>query len=197
MRNAQERVPERATGSRLIYFNDIWNEFSHPCLRILSVTFQTGVTFRTPVTFLTTCDLPNQTKRIFIGMNKIDHIGIAVNDLHASIPLFEALLNTPCYKTEMVETEGVTTAFFQCGDSKIELVEGAAEGNPIRRFIAKRGEGIHHIAFEVTDIEAEKQRLQQAGFAFVSEEIRQGAEGKQVCFLHPKATNGVLVELVM
>lgn len=130
-------------------------------------------------------------------MQKIEHIGIAVKDLQTSIPLFEALLNTSCYKTEIVESEQVKTAFFKCGESKIELLESDKADSAIGNFISKRGEGMHHIAFQVKDIEAEKQRLLAAGFKFVSGEIRPGADNKLVCFLHPRSTNGVLVELVM
>lgn len=126
---------------------------------------------------------------------KLEHIGIAVKELAASVPLFEQLLNTPCYKTEGVETEGVNTAFFQTGDSKIELLEATKEASPIAKFIAKKGEGIHHIAFEVENIEAEMKRLQALGFELLSDAPRPGADNKRVCFLHPKSTNGVLVEL--
>lgn len=128
-------------------------------------------------------------------MDKIEHIGIAVKDLGTSIPLFEALLNTPCYKTEAVEREGVETAFFQTGESKIELLQTTREDGPIGKFIAKKGEGIHHIAFAVTDIRAEMRRLQALGFELLSEDPKPGSDGKEVCFLHPKGTNGVLVEL--
>lgn len=128
-------------------------------------------------------------------MLKIEHLGIAVNELNKSIPLFEQLLNTPCYKTEEVATEGVSTAFFQTGDSKIELLEATNEASPIAKFIAKKGEGIHHIAFEVENIEAEMKRLQALGFELLNETPKNGADNKLVCFLHPKTTNGVLVEL--
>jgi methylmalonyl-CoA/ethylmalonyl-CoA epimerase len=126
---------------------------------------------------------------------KIEHIGIAVKELSTSIPLFEQLLNTPCYKTEGVETEGVNTAFFQTGDSKIELLEATKENSPIAKFIAKKGEGIHHMAFEVENIEAEMKRLQALGFELLSDTPKPGADNKRVCFLHPKTTNGVLIEL--
>jgi len=126
---------------------------------------------------------------------KIEHLGIAVKELAVSIPLFEQLLNTPCYKTEAVETEGVTTAFFQTGESKIELLEASQESSPIAKFIAKKGEGIHHIAFGVENIEAEMKRLAALGFELLSEKPKNGADNKLVCFLHPKGTNGVLVEL--
>jgi len=130
-------------------------------------------------------------------MNKIEHIGIAVKDLSASVPLFEKLLNTHCYKTELVKTESVNTAFFLQGDTKIELLESTMEDGVIANFILKRGEGIHHIAFEVTDIYAEIKRLKAEGFVLLNEEPKEGADNKLVCFLHPKSANGVLVELCM
>lgn len=130
-------------------------------------------------------------------MLKVEHIGIAVNNLAQSMPLFEKLLNTPCYKTEAVESEKVTTAFFRQGDTKIELLESTDPQGVIARFIEKKGEGIHHIAFEVTDIEAEMKRLQAEGFTLLNETPKPGADNKLVCFLHPKGTNGVLVELCM
>jgi methylmalonyl-CoA/ethylmalonyl-CoA epimerase len=128
-------------------------------------------------------------------MNHIDHIGIAVKDFNTSIPLFEKLLNTTCYKTEMVESEKVNTAFFKTGETKIELLESATPDGVIAKFIEKKGEGIHHIAFEVKDIQAEMKRLQQEGFVLLNETPKSGADNKLVCFLHPKGTNGVLVEL--
>lgn len=130
-------------------------------------------------------------------MLKVEHIGIAVNNLAQSMPLFEKLLNTTCYKTEAVESEQVTTAFFRQGDTKIELLESTDPQGIIARFIEKKGEGIHHIAFEVADIEAEMARLQAAGFTLLNETPKPGADNKLVCFLHPKGTNGVLVELCM
>ncbi len=126
---------------------------------------------------------------------KPEHIGIAVKELKISIPLFEQLLNTPCYKTENVASEGVKTAFFQTGDSKIELLEADNDNSPIVKFINKKGEGIHHIAFEVENIEAEMKRLAALGFELLSEHPKKGADNKLVCFLHPKTTNGVLIEL--
>lgn len=126
---------------------------------------------------------------------KIEHLGIAVKDLKNSLPLFEQLLNTPCYKTEEVASEGVSTAFFQTGESKIELLEATGDQSPIAKFIAKKGEGIHHIAFEVENIEAEMKRLAALGFELLNETPKNGADNKLVCFLHPKTTNGVLVEL--
>lgn len=128
-------------------------------------------------------------------MLKIEHIGIAVRSLATSVPLFEKLLDTPCYKTEEVASEGVATAFFQKGESKIELLESLSAEGVIGRYIDKRGEGIHHLAFEVTDIRAEMARLQAEGFVLLHPEPRPGADNKLVCFLHPKSTNGVLVEL--
>jgi methylmalonyl-CoA/ethylmalonyl-CoA epimerase len=128
-------------------------------------------------------------------MLKIEHLGIAVKDLSTSIPLFEQLLNTPCYKTEEVASEGVKTAFFQTGDNKIELLEASNENSPISKFIAKKGEGIHHIAFEVENIEAEMKRLAALGFELLSETPKDGADNKRIVFLHPKTTGGVLVEL--
>ena len=130
-------------------------------------------------------------------MLKIEHIGIAVKHLSDAIPLFEKLLGTPCYKTEAVESELVNTAFFLKGESKIELVEAYSPESPIFKYIEKKGEGIHHIAFEVEDIEAEMKRLTNEGFILINDRPKQGADNKTVCFLHPKSTNGVLIELVM
>lgn len=130
-------------------------------------------------------------------MEKLEHIGIAVKSLSDSIPLFEALFNTECYKEEWVETEAVKTAFFSVGTQKIELLESSDPEGIIARFIEKKGEGIHHIAFAVTDIEAEMKRLVAAGFTVLNEKPRPGADNKLVCFLHPKKTNGVLIELCM
>jgi methylmalonyl-CoA/ethylmalonyl-CoA epimerase len=128
-------------------------------------------------------------------MKHIDHIGIAVKDLNTSIPLFEALLNTTCYKTETVATENVKTAFFATGINKIELLESTTPDGVIAKYVDKKGEGIHHIAFEVEDIVAEMNRLQQQGFILLNETPKEGADNKLVCFLHPKTTNGVLIEL--
>ena len=128
-------------------------------------------------------------------MNKIEHIGIAVNDLSVSIPLFEKLLNTPCYKTEEVNSEKVMTAFFKTGESKIELVASTDPDGVIAKYISKKGEGMHHIAFDVTDIHAEMKRLVAEGFTLLNETPKKGADNKLVCFLHPKGTNGVLIEL--
>jgi len=128
-------------------------------------------------------------------MNKIEHIGIAVSTLETAIPVYEALLNTPCYKTEEVASEHVKTAFFQVGPNKIELLESTDPEGVIAKFIAKKGEGLHHMAFEVTDIYAEMELLKAAGFVLLNEQPKQGADNKLVCFVHPKGTNGVLVEL--
>lgn len=130
-------------------------------------------------------------------MLKVEHIGIAVNSLASSVPLFESLLNSPCYKTEPVESEKVNTAFFIQGDTKIELLESTDPNGVIAKFIEKKGEGVHHIAFEVQDIEAEMKRLSEAGFILLNEKPKRGADNKLVCFLHPKNTAGVLVELCM
>lgn len=130
-------------------------------------------------------------------MHKIEHIGIAVKSLETSIPLYEALLNTPCYKTEEVTTERVRTAFFEVGESKIELLESTDPQGVIARYIEKKGEGMHHIAFAVEDIYAEMERLRAAGFELLNPEPKPGADNKLVCFLHPKGTTGVLVELCM
>jgi methylmalonyl-CoA/ethylmalonyl-CoA epimerase len=128
-------------------------------------------------------------------MQNIEHIGIAVKDLSLSVPLFEKLLNSKCYKTESVETEKVNTAFFKTGETKVELLESTESNGVISKFIDKKGEGIHHIAFEVNDIKAEMNRLKDEGFTLLNEEPKKGADNKLVCFLHPKTTNGILVEL--
>ena len=128
-------------------------------------------------------------------MVKIEHIGIAVKDIDAANKLFAALLGSPHYKTEGVESEKVSTSFYKIGESKIELLEASDPNSAIAKFIEKRGEGIHHIAFEVEDIMAEMKRLKDLGFLFTRDEPFPGADNKVVCFLHPKSTNGVLVEL--
>jgi len=128
-------------------------------------------------------------------MIKIEHIGIAVKDLSSSISLFESLLESDCYKVEAVESERVTTAFLRQGETKIELLESADPEGVIAKFIEKKGEGLHHIAFEVDDILAEMERLKKEGFQLLSEKPKMGADNKLVCFIHPKSTNGVLVEL--
>lgn len=128
-------------------------------------------------------------------MKHIDHIGIAVKNLETSIVLFEKLLNTACYKIEDVVSEHVKTAFISTGQTKIELLAGTIEDGTIDKFIKQKGEKIHHIAFEVEDIYAEMQRLSAEGFILLDEKPRNGADNKLVCFLHPKSTNGVLIEL--
>lgn len=128
-------------------------------------------------------------------MLKVEHIGIAVRSLETSIPLFQRLLNSECYKKETVESEAVQTAFFRQGETKIELLEATSPGSTIARFVDKKGEGMHHIAFEVTDIYAEMERLKGEGFTLLQAEPKKGADNKLVCFLHPKDTNGVLIEL--
>ena len=128
-------------------------------------------------------------------MKRIEHLGIAVDNLATSIPLFEALLNTPCYKQEGVASEGVMTAFFQVGPNKIELLEATNPDSAIAKFLSKNGPGFHHVAFEVEDIEAELARLKNAGFTLIHESPKDGADNKRIAFLHPKSTNGLLVEL--
>ena len=128
-------------------------------------------------------------------MQKVEHIGIAVKSLSVSIPLFEKLLNSSCYKIENVESEMVNTAFFQTGETKIELLESQEENGVISKFIEKKGEGIHHIAFEVNDLATEIARLKKEGFTILNETPKKGADNKLICFVHPKSTNGVLIEL--
>lgn len=128
-------------------------------------------------------------------MKRIEHLGIAVDNLATSIPLFEALLNTPCYKQEGVASEGVMTAFFQVGPNKIELLEATNPDSAIAKFLSKNGPGFHHVAFEVEDIEAELTRLKNAGFTLIHESPKDGADNKRIAFLHPKSTNGLLIEL--
>lgn len=128
-------------------------------------------------------------------MLKIEHIGIAVKNLAAANKLFAALLNTSHYKVEEVESEKVSTSFFKVGDSKIELLEASDSESPVAKFIEKRGEGIHHIAFEVEDIHETMKNMKEAGFILISDQPKKGADNKLICFLHPKSTNGILVEL--
>ena len=128
-------------------------------------------------------------------MRKIEHLGIAVADLKKSNELFQRLLGNAPYKSETVASEGVETSFFQVGDTKIELLQANTEESPIAKFISKKSEGIHHIAFDVEDIYAEMDRLKAAGFEILNEVPKKGADRKIVVFLHPKSTNGVLVEL--
>jgi methylmalonyl-CoA/ethylmalonyl-CoA epimerase len=128
-------------------------------------------------------------------MRKIEHIGIAVKDLAVSNLVFEKLFGVPPYKQESVESESVNTSFFATGPNKIELLEATHPDSPIAKFIEKKGEGIHHIAFDVADIQAEVSRLQAEGFVVLNETPKRGADNKWVVFLHPKSTNGVLIEL--
>ncbi|MEO6347060.1 MAG: methylmalonyl-CoA epimerase [Aquaticitalea sp.] len=128
-------------------------------------------------------------------MKKIEHIGIAVKDLKSSNELFSALFGSPPYKVELVESEGVNTSFFKSGSNKIELLEATNLESPIAKFIEKKGEGIHHIAFAVDDIVAEIDRLTKEGFIVLNDSPKKGADNKLVAFLHPKSTNGVLIEL--
>ena len=128
-------------------------------------------------------------------INKIEHIGIAVKSLKDSNKLFESLFGKSQYKIESVESEGVNTSFFKLGESKIELLEATNDDGPIAKFIAKKGEGIHHIAFDVDDIEAEIERLKEEGFIVLNEKPKKGADNKLIAFLHPRSTNGVLIEL--
>lgn len=128
-------------------------------------------------------------------MRKIEHIGIAVKDLEVSNLLFEKLFGAPAYKFEEVESEGVTTSFFQNGPNKIELLAATSPNSPIAKFLEKKGEGIHHIAFDVENIEEEIVRLKKEGFVVLNEIPKKGADNKLVVFLHPKSTNGILIEL--
>ncbi len=128
-------------------------------------------------------------------LTNIEHIGIAVRDLAQANALYTRLLNVPPYKQETVESEGVTTSFFRVNQTKLELLEATNPDSAIARFLEKRGEGIHHIAFEVDDIQVEMERLKGEGFMLLNEQPKPGADNKLVCFLHPKTTNGVLVEL--
>lgn len=130
-------------------------------------------------------------------MLKVEHIGIAVRDLSVAVPLYEKLLNASCHKKERVESEKVETAFFLQKGTKIELLQSTDPSGVISRYIDKKGEGIHHIAFEVEDITAEMNRLRQEGFVLLNEHPKEGADNKLICFLHPKDTHGVLIELCM
>lgn len=127
-------------------------------------------------------------------MRKIEHIGIAVKDLKAANETYAKLFNSPPYKLETVESEAVSTSFFHIGETKIELLEGTSDESAISKYIAKRGEGIHHIAYDVTDIVSERERLISEGFQAIGE-VKTGADNKLVCFFHPKSANGVLIEL--
>ncbi len=128
-------------------------------------------------------------------MKKIEHIGIAVKDLEKANAIYTKLFGSPPYKTEKVASEGVSTSFFKSGPNKIELLEATKSDSPIAKFIKKKGEGIHHIAFAVSDINAEIKRLKKEGFIVLNETPKKGADNKLVAFLHPKSTNGVLIEL--
>ncbi|MGB3469101.1 MAG: methylmalonyl-CoA epimerase [Cyclobacteriaceae bacterium] len=128
-------------------------------------------------------------------LRKIEHIGIAVKDMESGNTLFEKLLGTASYKMEKVLSEGVNTSFFKVGESKVELLCAENEDSPIAKFIEKKGEGIHHIAFDVEDIYAEMERLRNEGFRLLNDEPKKGADNKLICFVHPKSANGVLVEL--
>lgn len=128
-------------------------------------------------------------------MKKLEHIGIAVKSLGDSSELFEKLFGKPQYKVEKVESEGVSTAFFQVGETKIELLEATKEDSAIAKYVEKKGEGIHHLAFEVEDIYKEMDRMRSEGFIVLNDKPKKGADNKLVCFLHPKSANGVLVEL--
>lgn len=130
-----------------------------------------------------------------MSLGKIEHIGIAVKSLEASNLLFKKLIGAEHYKTEEVKSENVITSFFKAGENKIELLEATSPESAIAKFIEKKGEGIHHIAFDVKDIYAEMKRLEVEGFSLLNKEPKRGADNKLVCFLHPKGTNGVLVEL--
>jgi len=128
-------------------------------------------------------------------MNKIEHIGIAVKSLSQSIAIYQKLLNTDCYKTELVASEYVNTAFLKIGDNKVELLEATSGESAIAKFLERKGEGIHHIAFAVDDILEEMERLKSEGFTLLNDSPKKGADNKMVCFVHPKETNGVLIEL--
>jgi methylmalonyl-CoA/ethylmalonyl-CoA epimerase len=128
-------------------------------------------------------------------IKKIEHLGIAVKDLNTSIQLYETLFQTECYKTESVESEGVKTAFFQVGESKIELLEASNPESPIAKFLEKKGPGFHHVAFETSNIDAEIERLINEGFELIHKTPKDGADNKRIAFLHPKAVDGLLLEL--
>lgn len=128
-------------------------------------------------------------------MQQIEHLGIAVRDLERSIPIYEKLLNTECYKRETVESERVITAFFLVGSNKIELLQPTAEDSVIHKFLETKGEGLHHVAYSVSDIHAEMMRLKKDGFRILSEKPKRGADNKMICFVHPKDASGVLTEL--
>ena len=128
-------------------------------------------------------------------MNKIEHLGIAVKNLEEANKTYSKLFNQEPYKLEVVESEGVSTSFFKVGDNKIELLEATNPNSAIAKYIDKKGEGIHHVAFDVDDIYAEMERLRKEGFVILNDEPKKGADNKLVCFIHPKSANGVLIEL--
>jgi len=128
-------------------------------------------------------------------MQHIEHIGIAVRDLDVSIPIYEKLLGTPCYKREEVESQGVITAFFKTSVNKVELLQATRPDSPIAKFIDRKGEGMHHVAFSVIDLRAEMLRLKREGFRLLNDEPVAGADNKLICFIHPKETGGMLTEL--
>lgn len=128
-------------------------------------------------------------------MNKIEHLGIAVKNLEEANKTYSKLFNQEPYKLEIVESEGVSTSFFKIGDNKIELLEATNPNSAIAKYIDKKGEGIHHVAFDVDDIYAEMERLRKEGFVILNDEPKKGADNKLVCFIHPKSANGVLIEL--
>jgi methylmalonyl-CoA/ethylmalonyl-CoA epimerase len=128
-------------------------------------------------------------------IKKIEHLGIAVDNIDASIKIYEKLLGTNCYKIEEVKSEGVKTAFLQVGESKIELLEATDSSSPIAKFLSKKGKGIHHIAFDSSDIEEDIKRLKSDGFELIHQSPKDGADNKKIAFLHPKSTDGILIEL--
>ena len=128
-------------------------------------------------------------------MKKLEHIGIAVSNLDEANKMYSAIFNTEPYKTEKVDSEGVITSFFKCNNTKIELLQGVGKDNAITKFINKRGEGLHHLAFEVEDIQVEIKRLKKLGFQIIDDTPKRGADNKLICFLHPKSTKHVLIEL--
>jgi methylmalonyl-CoA/ethylmalonyl-CoA epimerase len=130
-----------------------------------------------------------------MSINHIEHLGIAVDQLDKASKVFELLLNTAPYKSEKVDSEGVNTLFFKIGNNKVELLEATHEQSPIAKFLAKRGPGFHHVAFDVDDIHFEMKRLKEAGFELLNDEPKKGADNKLICFIHPKTTGGLLVEL--
>jgi len=175
-----------------------------PCYCIIKVAAPAGFlpenaagtdTFNGMLYFWTVGTAGTFLKLQLIMLNKVEHIGIAVKDLEAAIAMYEQLLGVPCYKIEAVESEGVRTAFFLKDGAKIELVASEKAGSAIAGFIEKKGEGMHHIAYDVDNIHAEMERLQAAGFTLISEQPKKGADNKLVCFLHPRSSGGVLVEL--